>query len=218
MIRIENVTKQFGKAVVLEHISMNIERGSIRGLVGRNGCGKSMLLKCICGMIPVSEGEIFCEGKRIGKDIEQPDSYGALIEGPGFREDFSGLWNLKYLFSLKGKPDIVYLKEVMRRVGLDPDNKLRVGKYSMGMKGRLGIAQAVMEKPRLLLLDEPMNGLDNAGAAEMRNLLKELNRDGATIVISSHIPEDIYALCHRITYLDNGRVVNEKDNKPVVSP
>ncbi len=214
MLEVRHAVKQFGKAVVLRDVSVTVETGSVHGLVGRNGSGKSVLMKSICGMIPLTAGEILCEGKVIGREIEQPDSFGALIEGPGFLEDFPGLWNLKYLYSLKARPDTAYLKEIMRTVGLDPESRLRVGKYSMGMKGRLGIAQAIMEKPRLLLLDEPMNGLDNRGVQEMRSLLRNLNKKGTTIIIASHIAEDISTLCHNITYLDQGEVIREEINIP----
>ena len=210
ILSIQDVVKRFQTATVLDHINLEIEQGSVHGLVGRNGCGKTMILKCICGMVPVTEGKILYRGKEIGKDIEMPDHLGALIESPGFLEDYNAVWNLRFLASMSGKPDVGYLKDLIRQVGLDPESKLKVGKYSMGMKQRLGIAQAIMDKPELLLLDEPMNGLDNHGVDEMRRLFKTLKEQGTTIIIASHIAEDIQILCDAVTYMDHGRIVEEK--------
>ena len=149
ILEIENVTKLYGTAAVLQDINLEIRRGSIHGLVGRNGSGKTMLLKCICGLVPVTSGEIRWEGKVIGKDVEKPDRMGALIEGPGFLEDYNAMWNLRFLRELQGKADPEVLKQAIRTVGLNPDDRKKVGKYSMGMKQRLGIAQAIMEEPEL---------------------------------------------------------------------
>ena len=211
IVSVRHLTKRFVTAEVLSDINLEFERGGIHGLVGRNGSGKTMLLKCICGMVPATEGGVYWEGKLIGKDIEMPQKMGALIEGPGFLEDYSAFWNLRFLWELNGKADKERIREVVELVGLDPDSKKKTGKFSMGMKQRLGIAQAIMERPNLLLLDEPMNGLDNAGASEMRNLLKKLNEEGTTILIASHMEEDIRTLCDRVTYLDQGKVLETKD-------
>lgn len=213
MLIIRDVTKLYGTAAVLKDINLEIRRGSIHGLVGRNGSGKTMLLKSICGFVPVTKGEIRWEGKVIGKEIEKPERMGALIEGPGFLEDYSGLWNLRFLKELTGKADVESLKEVIRTVGLDPDDKKKVGKYSMGMKQRLGIAQAIMDEPELLLLDEPMNGLDNSGVQEMRQLFRRLNEQGTTIIIASHMEEDIRFLCHEVTHMDTGSIISRETLK-----
>lgn len=213
ILEIENVTKLYGTAAVLQDINLEIRRGSIHGLVGRNGSGKTMLLKCICGLVPVTSGEIRWEGKVIGKDVEKPDRMGALIEGPGFLEDYNAMWNLRLLRELQGKADPEVLKQAIRTVGLNSDDRKKVGKYSMGMKQRLGIAQAIMEEPELLLLDEPMNGLDNGGVQEMRQLFRELNEKGTTIIIASHMEEDIQYLCHEVTHLDTGKITQREVRK-----
>lgn len=210
LLEIQNVVKRFGKATVLDHVSLNIEKGSIHGLVGRNGSGKTLLLKCICGMIPVTEGRILYKGKEIGKEIELPDHMGALIESPGFLEEYDGLWNLRFLGMMTGVTDRNHLMDLLSLVGLDPNSRLKVSKYSMGMKQRLGIAQAILEDPELLLLDEPMNGLDNHGVGEMRKLFRKLNEKGTTIIIASHIADDIRILCDRVTYLDQGKIIKEE--------
>ena len=204
ILEIENVTKLYGTAAVLQDINLEIRRGSIHGLVGRNGSGKTMLLKCICGLVPVTSGEIRWEGKVIGKDVEKPDRMGALIEGPGFLEDYNAMWNLRFLRELQGKADPEVLKQAIRTVGLNPDDRKKVGKYSMGMKQRLGIAQAIMEDPDVIILDEPMNGLDNAGVREMRELFKSLRAQGKTIIMASHNREDIDELCDNVYEMDAG--------------
>lgn len=208
ILSLQHVGKQFRRTRVLQEISFDVREGQVLGLVGRNGSGKTMILKAICGMIPVTEGKIFFHGRELGKEIEVPDHTGALIEEPGFVEDATGLWNLKFLASLTGKPDLGYLKELLQTVGLDPQNRLKVSKYSMGMKQRLGIAQAIMDQPELLLLDEPMNGLDNTGVQDMRILLQKLNQEGMTIIIASHIAEDISTLCDHVLYLDQGKIIH----------
>lgn len=210
ILSIENLVKRFRNTTVLDKINLELAPGSIHGLVGRNGCGKTMLLKCVCGMVPVTEGKIRYRGKEIGREIEMPDHMGVLIEAPGFLEDYDALWNLRFLASLNGKPDTAYLKELIRLVGLDPESRRKVGKYSMGMKQRLGIAQAIMDEPELLLLDEPMNGLDNAGVQEMRELFRRLNEKGTTIVIASHMEEDIRYLCHEVTHMDTGSIISRE--------
>ena len=207
-LEIDQVWKSFRTAQVLKNISFTVEEGSIVGLVGRNGSGKTMLMKCICGMIPVTSGEIRCQGRVIGKEIEMPPSTGALIEEPGFLDNYNGFLNLKFLGKLKGIKNDAYLKDVLSMVGLNPDNKIAVGKYSMGMKQRLGIAQAIIGNPKLLLLDEPTGGLDNKGVEEIRVLLKKINEEGTTIIIASHIAEDISLLANKVITLDQGTIVN----------
>lgn len=209
ILSLNNVVKRFKNVTVLDRVNLKIERGSIHGLVGRNGSGKTMILKCICGMIPVTEGKIIWNGLEIGREIEMPEHLGAIIESPGFLEDYDALWNLYFLASLSGKADRNYLKELLERVGLDPNDRRKVGKYSMGMKQRLGIAQAIMDCPELLLLDEPMNGLDNHGVDEMRQLFQELNDGGTTIIIASHIADDIRILCDTVTYMDQGKIAQK---------
>ena len=207
MISIRDVCKSYGRENVLKHVTANFESGQIHGLIGRNGSGKTVLLKCIAGLAMPDSGVIAINGKRLGKDIEMPESLGAIIETPGFLPNHSGFKNLKYLAEIRNRigPDEIIV--AMRRAGLDPDSKKWVGQYSLGMRQRLGIAQAIMEDPDLLLLDEPMNGLDNNGVKKMRRLLLRLCEEGKTILIASHNPLDIDSHCDTVHEMDAGEMV-----------
>lgn len=160
---VENLEKKFKDEVILTEVNMTMERGKIYGLVGHNGSGKTVLMKCLCGFLQPSQGTVTIEGKVIGKDIDFPESLGIMIETPGFIPYMSGKSNLKNLALIKNIIGDKEIEETMRLVGLEPGLKKRVSKYSLGMRQRLGIAQAIMEKPRLLILDEPFNGLDAQG-------------------------------------------------------
>ena len=210
VIEITNVTKRFGSAEVLKNVSINFEKGKIHGLIGRNGSSKTMLMKCICGFVPVSEGKILVEGKHIGKDIDVPESIGAIIETPGFLYGYSGYNNLRFLASINNKISKEHIKDTMKLVGLDPDSKKHVGKYSLGMRQRLGLAQAIMEDPRILLLDEPMNGLDKHGVEEMRELFRMFADSGKTIIMANHSAEDIEVLCDTVHEMDLGVITRVK--------
>lgn len=192
------------KVQILININVEFEKGKIHGLVGRNGSGKTMLMKCICGFIKPTEGEIYVADKRIGKDCDFPESIGIIIETPGFIPYYSGYKNLKLLADLNRKIDSQKIKQSMKQVGLDPESKLHIKKYSLGMRQRLGLAQAIMENPDLLILDEPMNGLDKDGVADMRKYLLELKEQGKTILIASHSSEDIEVLCDTVCEMDKG--------------
>ena len=207
MIEIRNLTKRFGKAVVLSDISLTFEAGKIYGLVGRNGSGKTMLLKHILGFVTADSGTIRIDGKLLGKDMDMPDNIGAIIETPGFLPEYSGFKNLKLLSMIRGQIGDEKIREMITLVGLDPASRKRVGNYSLGMRQRLGIAQALMEDPDIVLLDEPMNGLDNEGVAEMRKLFGTLRDEGKLIVLASHSREDIDLLCDEIYRFDQGRLV-----------
>lgn len=206
-IEMNQVGKKFKDTWVLQDITLSFDSGKIYGLVGRNGSGKTMIMKLISGMTVPTTGTITVEGKRLGTDIDIPDSLGAIIEVPGFLGDMSGWRNLKYLASLRNAIDDEAIRRAMRLVGLDPNDKKRVGKYSLGMRQRLGIAQAIMEKPHILLLDEPMNGLDNQGVEDVRQLLRQFREQGMTIVLASHHREDIDALCDEVYMLNEGKLV-----------
>ena len=195
-----------GKTEILKDISVSFERGKIHGLIGRNGSGKTMLMKCICGFVKPNSGEITVDGKQVGKDCDFPQSMGVIIETPGFIPYYSGYKNLKLLAELRGKIGGGEIKNTMHRVGLDPELKRPVRKYSLGMRQRLGLAQAIMENPDLLILDEPMNGLDKEGVADMRQYLLELKSQGKTILIASHSAEDIDALCDTVYEMDKGKL------------
>ena len=222
MLEIENLTKTFGTQTVISDISMTLVSGKIYGLVGRNGSGKTMLMKMILGFVSPSSGSIKIEGKVLGKDISMPDRIGAIIENPGFLPEYSGFKNLKFLAMIHHKisneeisVDGVVNEEIrnaMRIVGLDPDSKKHVGKYSLGMRQRLGIAQAIMEDPDILLLDEPLNGLDNEGVEEIRKVLLSLKEKGKLIILASHSKEDIQILCDTVFRMDHGKIIATETN------
>lgn len=203
-IRLENVSKDFGKDRVLKSVTRDFERGKIHGVVGNNGSGKTVMFKCICGFLQPTEGKIFVDGKRIGVDVDFPEDIGIIIETPGFLPQYTGVKNLEILASLKKRISIEQIAATIRRVGLDPTMKKPVGKYSLGMRQRLGIAQAIMEQPSLMILDEPMNGLDKHAVRDMRELFKSLKNDGRTILIASHNVADIEELCDTVCEMDGG--------------
>lgn len=206
MIEIKNVTKKFGNntETALRGINLSIRSSQIVGIIGHNGSGKTVLMKCICGFLPIDSGEISVCGKRIGKDIDFPDNIGIIIETPGFLPNFSGFNNLWQLAKIRGKISKDDVRTIMKKVGLDPNEKKHVGKYSLGMRQRLGIAQAIMENPDILILDEPMNGLDKDGVADMRELFLQLKADGKTIIVASHNSVDIDVLCDRVFEITKG--------------
>jgi ABC-2 type transport system ATP-binding protein len=207
-IKVENITKKFGETTVLDGISLTFEKNKIHGLIGRNGSGKTMLLKCICGFVIPTAGTIYVNGMQIGKDLDVPESVGIIIEAPGFLPNYDGYTNLKFLAAINNIISKEQIYAVIEKVGLDPKSKRPVGKYSLGMRQRLGIAQALMEDPDILILDEPMNGLDNQGVADIRKLLLELRNQGKTIILASHGKEDIEILCDTVHELDHGKVIN----------
>lgn len=209
IIKIKNVTKRFKDFIALNNISLSFEEGKIHGIIGRNGSGKTVLFKCICGFIYPDEGEILVCEKKIGKDTDMAENVGVIIENPGFLPNYSALKNLEFLADLSRGIDKEKIKNILKLVGLDPKNKKNVGKYSMGMRQRLGIAQAIMESPKLLILDEPMNGLDNQGVSDIRQLLLDLKEQGVTILLASHNREDISMLCDTVIELDNGNVISK---------
>lgn len=203
-IEVQNVVKRFRDQVVLKNVSISFEEGKIHGIVGRNGSGKTVLFKCICGLMHPEEGVILVNGKRVGRDVDMPEDIGAIIEAPGFLPNYSGYKNLRFLANIRRKIGKEEILNVLKTVGLDPESRKHVGKYSLGMRQRLGIAQAIMEDPEILILDEPMNGLDNAGVQDIRALLLELKAQGKTILLASHNHEDIAALCDTVHEMDGG--------------
>ena len=207
-VRVEQVTKTYGKDTVLDGVSVNFEAGKIHGIIGRNGSGKTMLFKTICGFVRPTSGRVLVDGKQVGKDVDFPQDLGLIIETPGFLPYYSGYKNLKILASLRNRIKDEEIRGAMERVGLDPKLKKSVRKYSLGMNQRLGIAQAIMEGPSLLVLDEPMNGLDNQGVQDMRELFKELREEGKTILLASHNREDIETLCDTVMEMDHGRIIS----------
>ncbi len=206
-IEIENITKKFKDSAILNNVSIKFEIGKIHGLIGRNGAGKTMLLKCICGFVIPDSGSIIVEGKCIGTDCDVPDNIGIIIEAPGFLPNYDGFTNLRFLAAIKNKITKEQIIKAIEDVGLDAKSKKHVGKYSLGMRQRLGIAQAIMENPDVLILDEPMNGLDNQGVTEIRTLLAEMKKNGKTIILASHSKEDIDVLCDTVHEMDHGQFV-----------
>ncbi|MGJ4851572.1 ATP-binding cassette domain-containing protein [Bacillota bacterium Meth-B3] len=203
MIDVNHLVKRYGQAAVLNDVTVQFEREKIHGLIGRNGSGKTMLIRCICGLIRPTSGTITVDGARVVDGVI-PKNLGAIVETPGFLPYYSGMRNLSLLASIQKRVEKTIVQEAMRMVGLDPGSRKWVSKYSMGMKQRLGIAQAVMEDPDLLLLDEPMNGLDNAGVKDMRALFKALRARGKTILLASHNLQDIEELCDTVCEMDLG--------------
>lgn len=204
IIEVRDLSLTLGRTEILKNISVSFDQGQIHGLIGRNGSGKTMLMKCICGFVRPTSGTVIVDGKRIGKDCDFPKNVGLIIETPGFIPYYSGYRNLKLLAGLNNKISKEDIRNAMKLVGLDPFLKRLVRKYSLGMRQRLGLAQAVMEDPDLLILDEPMNGLDKEGVQEMRKYLLQLKAQGKTIVIASHSSEDIALLCDTVHEIDKG--------------
>lgn len=207
IITVEGVTKSYKGVKVLNNVCVSFETGKIHGIVGRNGSGKTMLIKAICGLIEIDEGCITVNHDIIGKDVDFPKNTGVIIEAPGFLPSLSAYNNLAYLASLRniiGKEEIC---RAMTMVGLDPKEKKHVGKYSLGMKQRLGLAQAIMENPEILILDEPMNGLDKKGVSEVRELLLKFKSERKTILLVSHNAEDIGVLCDNVCEMDSGEIM-----------
>lgn len=206
MIQINDLFLIVKKTTILRNINISFDRGKIHGLIGRNGSGKTMLMKCICGFVRPTSGTVKVAEKIVGKDCDFPDSMGIIIETPGFIPYYSGFKNLKLLADLNHKIGKSQIEASMKQVGLDPSLKRHVRKYSLGMRQRLGLAQAIMENPDLLILDEPMNGLDKEGVADMRKYLLDLKTQGKTILIASHSSEDINVLCDTVCEMDKGEL------------
>lgn len=201
-IVVRQVTKKFKETVALKDVTVSFEKGKIHGIIGRNGSGKTVLFKCICGFMKQDSGQILVSGREVTAAAAQ--DIGVIIEEPGFIGSMSGFRNLKLLASVRGKISDDRIREAMEQVGLRPEEKKHVSKYSLGMRHRLGIAQAIMENPDVLVLDEPMNGLDKQGVEDIRKLLRSLRDTGKTILLSSHYAEDIDVLCDTVCEMDGG--------------
>lgn len=209
IVKVENVTKYFKQEKVLDDVNMDLETGHIYGIVGKNGAGKTVLFKIIAGFIKPSSGKVTVAGKIIGVDRDFPDSLGLIIETPGFLSQYNAYQNLLYLANINNKISKEDIKEAIRMVGLDPDSNKKVGKFSLGMRQRLGIAQAIMENPNLIILDEPMNGLDKKGIEDVKELLLKLKGDGKTILMASHYAEDM-EICDEVFQMEDGKLGDMK--------
>ena len=203
-ITIDHVTKSFGQDKVLREVSLNLREGAIHGIIGRNGSGKTVLMKCVCGFMRPNQGDIRVFDKHIGRDCDFAPDTGMLIETPGFLPHETGLNNLMWLARLGKRASKARVKELIARVGLDPALKKPVSQYSLGMRQRLGIAQALLDDPKLLILDEPMNGLDKSGVRDIRDLLLRLRGEGRTILLASHFAQDVDELCDTVSEMDQG--------------
>lgn len=210
-IDIKNYTKRIGNEEVLKDVSLHLESGKIYGLKGRNGSGKTMLMRAISGLMSATEGEIDIDGKILGKDISFPESIGLLLENPAFLPQYSGVDNLKMIASLKGVIGEDDIKAIIRRVGLEPDDKKKYRKYSLGMKQKLGIACAVMEKPKLVILDEPVNAVDEDGIKVIRDVLNELKKEDRIIIIACHDKEELFYLSDTIIEIEKGKILKQYD-------
>ncbi len=206
MIEVKELNLMLNKRQILSDVNIKLQDGKIYGLVGNNGSGKTMLMKCICGLVKATSGSIIADGKKIGKDCDYLENAGIIIENPGFLPYYSGIKNLMLLAGIKHRISRRQVEEAMRICGLDPELRLSVGKYSLGMRQRLGIAQAIMEEQKILILDEPMNGLDKEGMEEARKILMQHAQKGCLIILASHNKEDIEILCNEVYEVEAGRV------------
>lgn len=204
MIEIKNVSKSFKEHQVLKSVSLECPSGEITGIVGHNGSGKTVLFKCVSGLMHIDEGDIISDGVRIGQNGNMIKNAGVIIENPAFLDGETGFRNLDYLYKINNKSDKEAIRKAMDMVGLDPRLKKKVRHYSLGMRQRLAIAQAIMENPDTLILDEPMNGLDKKGVEEMRKLFDEMRQQGKTILLASHNKEDIDILCNHVYEMEMG--------------
>ncbi|MBO5383958.1 MAG: ABC transporter ATP-binding protein [Ruminococcus sp.] len=209
-IEIKELSKVLSGNKVVDNVNITMESGKVYGLCGYNGCGKTMLMRLIAGLIHPTKGTISYDGKVLGKQLDFPPSIGILIENPAFLDSRSGFDNLKLLASIKGKADKNTVSASIRRVGLDPDDKKKYRKYSLGMKQRLGIAAAVMESPDLIILDEPTNALDSDGVEITQKLIREERERGALIIMTCHDREILENMCDVIYTIEHGKIIDER--------
>lgn len=203
LIELKNVSKSFKGLAVFENLSVEFEEGKIYGIIGHNGSGKSVLFKLICGFIFPDQGSVYVKGREDAKDQRFPEDFGIIIDKPGYLGDKTGLENLKYLAAIRNKISEEDIISSMNAVGLDPKIKQKVKNYSLGMKQKLALAQAIMEDQDVLLLDEPFNGLDVDSVERIRKLILDLNQKGKTIIMTSHNSEDIDLLCEHVYRVRN---------------
>lgn len=210
-IELKNVSKKIKGVLVLDNINLYMESGKIYGLKGRNGSGKTMLMRAVSGLIKVS-GDVIIDDKKLGKDISFPDSIGLLIENPAFISNYTGFENLKTLASIRSRIKDETIRDVMEEIGLNPDDKRVFKKYSLGMKQRLGIAAAVMENPDIIILDEPVNAIDEAGIVQVRDILHKHRERGALIIIACHDSEELNYLSDETIIIEDGKIVDKTMN------
>lgn len=197
-IQVEHYTKRLKGVTVLEDVNVELCGGHIYGLRGKNGSGKTMFMRAVSGLMNASEGRVLVDGKELGKDISFPPSIGVLIENPAFLSNYTGFQNLKMLAAIQGKIGDEKIRQTLQALGLEPDDKRKYKKYSLGMKQRLGIAAAVFEQPDIILLDEPTNALDESGITMLENVIQDETSRGATIVMASHDMNFLHHCCSKI--------------------
>lgn len=210
IIRIQNFNKIIKKTPVLIDINMELTGGKIYGIKGKNGSGKTMLMRAVCGLISPSSGTVEINGEMLGKDISFPRSVGILIENPSFISNYTGMKNLQVLASIQNKIKVEDIRKALDVIGLDADDKRTYKKYSLGMKQRLGIAAAVMEKPSIVILDEPINALDESGAKLIRDILWELRNNGAIIILACHDSAELEFLSDEIYTISEGKITGHE--------
>ncbi len=206
VVRLEDYCKSFKSAEVLKNINLTLESGKVIGLKGKNGSGKTMLMRAISGLILPTSGKVYINDKELGRHISFPQSIGIIIENPSFISNYTGFKNLKILASIQNRISDDEIRDAIRKVGLDPDDKRTFKKYSLGMKQRLGIAAAIMERPDIVILDEPINALDEAGAGLIKGLLDELKANGSLIIIACHDTEELNYLSDEIYEIYDGEI------------
>ena len=209
-IEVIHATKYIKKSLILKDVNIDLESGTVYGLQGPNGGGKTMLMRLLCGLIRATEGQVLIDGRELGKDMDFPDSLGLLIENPAFLPGYTGLQNLLLLAQLQDRVGETEIRQALLDVGLNPDDKRKYRKYSLGMKQRLGIAAAIMEQPELILLDEPTNALDDKGVAQICNLIRRERDRGALVVLACHDAEILENLSDEIFYIHDG-IVERKE-------
>lgn len=210
IIKVENFTKVIKGNIILNDITVELKKGNIYAFVGHNGSGKSMLFKSICGFIKPTSGNIKVRNKIVGKDISFPEKTGILIENSGLLPNLTAFENLKILANIQNITTDTEIRDILLLVGLDPTNKKAIKKYSLGMKQKAGIAQAIMENPEIIILDEPMNGLDSESVKNIRGIILDLKSKGKTILLASHNENDIELLADEVFQLDNGVLRRKK--------
>ncbi len=210
-MELRNILKQFSGLIVLDGISLTIEKGTTLGLVGENGSGKSVLFKILCGFVKPDQGQVFIQGKQLGQKEDFPENMGVFINSPGFIGMYSGYKNLEFLANIRGVIGEREIKEAMEKVGLDPSNKTKVDDYSLGMKQKLGLAQAIMEKQDILVLDEPFNALDFKTYNDIKEIIRILQAEGKTILLTSHNFDDVEQLCNTVFIIHEGKLLELTD-------
>ena len=210
-IEIKNYTKILSNATVLNNISIKMDRGKVYGFQGYNGSGKTMLMRAICGLISPTKGEVIIDGKPLGKNKSFPESIGILIENPGFLPYYSGFENLKIIAQIKKHISDETIRKTMSKLGLDPYDRKKFGKYSLGMKQKLGIAAAIMEEPEIVILDEPFNALDEKSATIVGNEILNLREKGKLVILACHDSKELEYLCDEIFVIEEGKIKEHKE-------